>query len=57
MACEACGEHRPHYERIRGRVDTREESRELVCSECRQVTRAERTRAPVIRVRVDVELP
>lgn len=59
LACGSCGENRQHHERIRGRVDTREEYLELVCAKCGNVTHSERTRAPVVHLHFDVtvELP
>jgi len=38
LVCESCGENRRHYERFIGRIDTLEERRELVCSECDAIT-------------------
>ena len=50
LACESCGENRRHYERFIGRIDTLEERRELVCSECDAITLVEQTLAPVIHI-------
>jgi len=52
-------EHRQHHERLRGRIDTAEEHRELVCDECGAVTHTEQTLAPIIYLNfnVTIELP
>jgi len=56
LVCESCGENRLHYERFIGRVDTLEERRELICSECDHVTLIEQTLAPVIHINFDVTI-
>lgn len=59
LACESCGENRQHHERLRGRIDTLEEHRELVCSECGAVNHSTQTLAPVVHLHfnVTIELP
>jgi len=50
-ACWQCGENREHDERFIGRIDTLEEHRELVCTQCGTVSSTEQTLAPVVRMR------
>jgi len=59
LACESCGEHRRHHERISGNIATLEERSEFVCDECDGVTASKQTRCPVVHVRfsVVIELP
>jgi len=56
LACESCGEHRRHHKRLIGRIDTLEEHRELVCAECGSVNDSVQTLAPVVSVRVHINI-